>query len=157
MIKIMIINGPNLNMLGIRETKIYGSENLADISIKTQEIAEKLGIELDFRQSNIEGEIIDSIHECAYEEEQSPKGLIINPGAYSHSSIAIMDAIAMLEIPKIEVHISNIYKREEFRHHSYVSKAVDGVISGLGSYGYQLALQVIFKKIKETELQATDA
>lgn len=135
--KICIINGPNLNFLGTREPHIYGHETLADIEAGLEAFAHKNGIELSFFQSNCEGEIIDHLQKCYHDKID---GIIINPGAYSHTSYAIADAIKSISIDVIEVHISNIYKRESFRAHSVTAAAAVGVISGLGTAGYKLAL-----------------
>ena len=144
MSRILIINGPNLNMLGTREPGIYGYDTLADIEKMCIEEAKGLGLKIDFRQSNIEGEIITWIQQAP---AQGFTGIIINGGAYTHTSIAIMDALLILEIPIIEVHITNIFKREEFRHLSFVSPAAEGVICGLGSRGYPLALKALAEMI----------
>jgi len=142
--RILIVNGPNLNMLGSREPEIYGSETLADIELKCKEHAAKLGLEMDFIQSNIEGELVTAIQEAA----KTHQGLLINAGAYTHTSIAIMDALLLLKIPVIEVHLSNIFKREPFRHESFISKAAKGVICGFGSESYVLAMQAVASIIK---------
>jgi 3-dehydroquinate dehydratase-2 len=144
MSRILIINGPNLNMLGTREPSIYGYDTLADIEKMCVEEAKGLGLKIDFRQSNIEGEIITWIQQAP---AQGFSGIIINGGAYTHTSIAMMDALLILEMPIIEVHITNIFKREEFRHVSFVSPAAEGVICGLGSRGYPLALKAIAEMI----------
>lgn len=136
---ILIINGPNLNLLGTREPEIYGYGTLADVASLCEEEASRQGFSVDFRQSNLEGEIITWIQEA----RGNVAGIIINPGAYTHTSIAIMDALLAIDVPVIEVHISNIFKRESFRHHSYVSQAAQGVICGLGATGYGLAVQAI--------------
>lgn len=136
---ILIVNGPNLNMLGSREPEIYGTETLADIEIKCKAHGTKLGLTIDFVQSNIEGEIVTAIQNAA----KTHHGLLINAGAYTHTSIAIMDALLLLKIPVIEVHLSNIFKREPFRHDSYISKAAKGVICGFGSESYVLALSAV--------------
>jgi 3-dehydroquinate dehydratase II len=136
---ILIINGPNLNMLGTRQPEVYGYETLADVASLCEEEGERLSFHIDFRQSNNEGEIITWIQQA----RGNFAGLVINPAAYTHTSIAIMDALLLLDMPVIEVHISNIYKREAFRHHSYISPAANGVICGLGSTGYALAIQAI--------------
>ncbi|MBN9542452.1 MAG: type II 3-dehydroquinate dehydratase [Alphaproteobacteria bacterium] len=133
--KVMIINGPNLNLLGQRDPEIYGYDTLFDIEEQCKDFADKNNMAIDFRQSNSEGEIIDWIHEA-----RNFNAVIINAAAYSHTSIAIMDALEILTIPVIEVHMSNIYKRESFRYNSYVSKVASGVISGFGAYGYIMAL-----------------
>lgn len=136
---ILLINGPNLNALGTREPEIYGKETLADIEAKCKTHANSLNLQLDCIQSNHEGELVDAIQQAG----KKYKGLLINAGAYTHTSIAIMDALMILKIPVIEVHLSNIFKREEFRHHSYVSKTAQGVICGFGSNSYILALQAM--------------
>jgi 3-dehydroquinate dehydratase-2 len=136
---VLILNGPNLNMLGMREPEIYGTETLVDIEEQCLRHGDSLSITVDFRQSNQEGDLIDWVHEAF----RTKQGLIINAGAYTHTSIALHDALAMLKIPIIEVHLSNIYKREAFRHHSYISPVAKGVICGLGSEGYLLALNAM--------------
>jgi 3-dehydroquinate dehydratase-2 len=136
---ILIINGPNLNLLGTRETKIYGSETLDDVQKMCKTKAKLLSLECDFRQSNDEGEIVNWIHAARGKHS----GIIINAGAYTHTSIAIRDALLGVDLPIIEVHISNIFKREEFRHHSYISDIAVGMICGLGVKGYVLALEAI--------------
>ena len=135
--KILVINGPNLNMLGIREPEIYGKNNLAALYDMIKKKAEELGVSVDFFQSNHEGEIIDRIHK-AYNDSDAA---VINPGAYTHYSYAIHDAIEAVGIPFVEVHISNIHKREEFRHKSVTAPACVGQICGFGFYGYILALE----------------
>ncbi len=142
--RILIINGPNLNMLGSREPEIYGNETLPDIEAKCKTHAKKLGLEIDFIQSNIEGELVTAIQGAA----KSHQGILINAGAYTHTSIAIMDALLLLKIPVIEVHLSNIFKREPFRHESFISKAAKGVICGFGSDSYVLALEAVAKLVK---------
>ena len=137
--KITVINGPNLNMLGKREPHIYGSETLEDINAKIRDYAAANGAEVEFFQSNCEGAVIDRIHSA----KGACDGLIINAGAYTHYSYAIADALAMLDVPVIEVHISNVHKREEFRHKSVISPYVTGIIAGLGSAGYILAMKGI--------------
>jgi 3-dehydroquinate dehydratase-2 len=135
MANILIINGPNLNMLGLREPEIYGYDSLDDIEKMCLDFAKENSLNIDFRQTNLEGEIINWL-----QNSNKFEAIILNAAAYSHTSIAIMDAIKMLKIPVIEVHISNIYNREEFRSNSYLSKVCKGVISGFGSYSYILAL-----------------
>jgi 3-dehydroquinate dehydratase-2 len=144
---ILVLNGPNLNLLGAREPEIYGTGTLDDLETLCAETAEGLGIGVEFRQTNLEGELISWIHEA----RTRAAGLIINPAAYSHTSIAIMDALAALDIPIIEVHLSNIHKREAFRHQSYVSQAADGVICGLGFAGYRLALIALSDILEEDQ------
>lgn len=137
--KVTIINGPNLNMLGKREPGIYGKQTLADIEKLCAKKAKALKITIDFKQSNHEGELVDWIQQAGKKSD----GLIINPAGLGHSSVALMDALLAIKIPAIEVHISNIYKREEFRRHTYTSSAVLGVISGFGSHGYLMALDAL--------------
>jgi 3-dehydroquinate dehydratase-2 len=136
MTKFLIINGPNLNMLGTREPDIYGSKTLSDINVECADLAEKLGVKIEFYHSNIEGEIVSKIQGSVVEFS----GIIINAGAYTHTSIAIRDALLSAGLPVIEVHISNIFKREGFRHHSYISDVALGMICGLGTDGYKIAL-----------------
>lgn len=136
---ILLLNGPNLNLLGSRQPEIYGRETLADIEAACRQHARTLGFALDFRQSNHEGQLIDWIQQA----RGVSAGIIINPGAYTHTSIAILDALLAVELPVVEVHLSNIHQREPFRQHSYVSKAARGVICGFGSHGYLLALDAM--------------
>ena len=142
--KIIIINGPNLNLLGTRELEIYGNESLEDLkSIVNSHIEKKFpDMSVDFYQSNTEGEIVNKIQESA-----GLNGIIINAGGLSHSSVSILDALLSTKIPKIEVHISNLFSREEFRQNSYVSKGVDGFVCGFGINGYLLAIDGISKLI----------
>lgn len=137
--KALILNGPNLNMLGTREPALYGSDTLPQIEARCREHGKGLGLEVDCRQSNSEGDLVDAIQAArgAYD------GIIINPGAYSHTSVAILDALLAAGLPVIEVHLSNIHKREHFRHHSYVSKAAVGVLCGFGAMGYLMALDAL--------------
>ena len=137
--RVLVLNGPNLNMLGIREPATYGSETLADIGSRCTTEAAELGLTIDFRQSNHEGELVTWIQQALGAFE----AIVINPGAYSHTSIAIHDALRAVALPVIEVHLSNIYTRENFRHHSYVSPVATGVICGLGAAGYRLALRAL--------------
>lgn len=136
---VLILNGPNLNMLGLRQPEIYGRETLADVEQLCQARGNALGLEVDFRQSNAEGELITWVQEA----RSGADGLIVNAGGYSHTSIALMDALLACDKPVIEVHISNIFRRDQFRHHSYVSLAARGVICGLGPKGYALALEAM--------------
>jgi 3-dehydroquinate dehydratase II len=133
---ILILNGPNLNLLGQREPEIYGRTTLADIEVMCHEEAARLGVEVECRQSNSEGELVTWIQQASARFA----GLILNAGAYSHTSIALLDAARSLSVPLIEVHLSNIYQRESFRQHSYISLAAKGVICGFGSRGYLMAL-----------------
>ncbi|MBA1195508.1 3-dehydroquinate dehydratase-2 [Pseudomonas sp. BIGb0278] len=134
--RILVLNGPNLNLLGTREPEQYGRETLADLANSCADSARDLGLDIEFRQTNHEGELIDWIHaargRCA--------GIVINPGAWTHTSVAIRDALVASELPVIEVHLSNVHKREPFRHISFVSSIAVGVICGLGSHGYRMAL-----------------
>ena len=141
---IYILNGPNLNLLGEREPEIYGSSSIDDIKNLTEEFVKAKSVEIIFKQSNHEGELIELIHDA----RKKSHGLIINPAGYTHTSVAIYDALLSLNVPIIEVHISNIYKREKFRHSSYVSMAADSVISGFGIDGYIFALESIIKTIE---------
>lgn len=134
---VFVLNGPNLNLLGKRQPHIYGHETLADVERDCRALAGELGLELRFHQSNREYEIIDWVHEA----REIADGIVINPAAFTHTSVAVLDALNTFEGPVIEVHISNVHKRESFRHHSYVSLRADGVIAGLGTQGYQLALR----------------
>jgi 3-dehydroquinate dehydratase-2 len=134
---VMILNGPNLNLLGKREPHIYGAETLADVEAACREVAKDLRLDMRFHQSNREYELIDWIHEA----RGTAGGIVINPGAFTHTSIAILDALNAFEGTVIEVHLSNVHKRESFRHHSYVSLRADGVMAGFGPQGYTLALR----------------
>jgi 3-dehydroquinate dehydratase II len=140
---IYILNGPNLNLLGKRQPEIYGRETLADVEAECRRAASEHKLELRFHQSNREYEIIDWIHEA----RETAGGIVINPAAFTHTSIAILDALNAFEPPVIEVHLSNVHKREAFRHHSYVSLRADGVIAGLGTQGYPLAVQRLARLI----------
>lgn len=136
---VLVLNGPNLNMLGVREPHIYGSLTLDDLEAACQERAEQLGLTIDFRQSNHEGELVSWIQQARTEHD----GIVINAGAYTHTSIAIMDALILSELPVIEVHLSNIFKREPARHHSFISPVAKGMICGFGPHGYVLALEAL--------------
>ncbi len=136
---IAVLNGPNLNMLGLRQPHLYGSATIDDVENLCAEAAEQLGLAIDFRQTNGEGELIGWVQEC----RNRAAGIVINPAGYTTSSIGLMDALLAVDLPTIEVHITNIHRREEFRQHSFVSKAATGVIAGLGIQGYALALQAI--------------
>ncbi len=145
--KILLLNGPNLNMLGTRQPEVYGSATLADIEAMCHAHARGLGLALDFRQSNSEGEIVGWV-QAAHGKNA---GIVINPGAYSHTSVAILDALLAVEATIIEVHLSNIHRREAFRHHSYVSQAAHGVICGFGATGYLMALDGLARLIGGTK------
>jgi 3-dehydroquinate dehydratase II len=136
---ILVLNGPNLNMLGVRQPEVYGRETLGDIEAACRERGAELDLEVDFRQSNHEGELVDWIQEA----RGTADGIIINGGALSHTSVAVLDALLLCELPIMEVHLSNIYARDAFRHHSYVSRAARGVICGLGGLGYLYALDAL--------------
>lgn len=137
--RILLLNGPNLNMLGAREPEIYGRETLDQIRAACERRAGELGLDLDFRQSNSEGELVGWIQEA----RDAHDGIVINPAAYTHTSLAILDALLLSELPVIELHLSNPFRREPFRHHSYVSQAAHGIICGFGGHGYELALEAI--------------
>ncbi|MHB1102922.1 MAG: type II 3-dehydroquinate dehydratase [Devosia sp.] len=141
--RVLVLNGPNLNMLGTREPATYGSQTLADIESLCKAEAGKLTLTVEFKQSNHEGELVTWIQQALGAFE----AIVINPGAYSHTSIAIHDALRAVALPVIEVHLSNIYTRESFRHHSYVSPVATGVICGLGAAGYRLALHALAEKL----------
>ena len=150
--KIAVIQGPNLNMLGVREQHIYGPMTLDQIHEQMKAHAEQNGVELEFFQSNLEGEIVDKIQECLGEVN----GIIINPAAYSHTSIAIADAISAVALPTVEVHISNIYKREEFRQKSITASSGTGVITGFGPFGYHLGLISLIQILSEIQAQEAE-
>lgn len=141
---VYVLNGPNLNLLGKRQPEIYGRETLADVEAQCRRVGEELGLDIVFRQSNREYEIIEWIHEA----RETAKGVVINPAAFTHTSIAILDALQAFDGPILEVHITNIHRREAFRHHSYVSGVASGVIAGLGTQGYELALQRMARLLK---------
>ncbi len=146
--KVLVIHGPNLNMLGKREPEIYGKNTLDEINSNLHELGKKLGLVVETFQSNHEGEIVDKIQKSASDQ----KGLIINPAAYTHTSIAIRDALLVLDIPIIEVHLSNIYKREPFRHESLISDIVTAKLTGFGAHGYTMALEALTEMIKNLNL-----
>ena len=137
--KILVLHGPNLNMLGLREPEVYGSTTLAQINDRLTQDAMELGAELSFLQSNHEGVLIEAIH-AAFQVQQ---GILINPAAFTHTSVALRDAIASVNIPTVEVHLSNVYKREEFRHHSFIAPIAIGQISGFGAESYRLGLRAL--------------
>jgi 3-dehydroquinate dehydratase-2 len=140
---VFILNGPNLNLLGTREPDVYGARTLSDIEADCRAAAMRLGLAVEFRQSNHEGTLVDWIQEAG----RTARGIVINPGAYTHTSVALHDAIRGARIPTVEVHLSNIFAREAFRHHSYVSPVASGVICGLGPTGYVLALEALAKLV----------
>jgi 3-dehydroquinate dehydratase-2 len=153
----MVLNGPNLNLLGTREPEIYGTQTLHDIEADSRAHASTLGLEIDFRQSNSESELVDWVQAS----RGAAAGLIVNAGAYTHTSVALLDALKSVDLPIVEVHLSNIFRREEFRQHSYVSQAAVGIISGFGGQGYLLALdamkQAIATKSVATNSTATNS
>ncbi|WP_328907134.1 type II 3-dehydroquinate dehydratase [Streptomyces sp. NBC_00234] len=133
---VLVLNGPNLDLLGLREPTVYGTDTLAGIEKLCHDTAAGLGLSVDFRQSNHEGVLIDAVHEA----RTAHRGIVINPAGYTHTSVALRDALAAAELPVIEVHLTNIHRREPFRHHSYVSGVADAVLCGTGAHGYALAL-----------------
>ena len=147
---VVVLNGPNLNMLGLRQPHLYGSATLDDVEALCAETAEQLGLAIDFRQTNHEGQLVDWIHEA----REAADGIILNAGALTHTSVAVLDALNAAELPIIEVHLSNIFRRESFRHHSYVSLAANGGIFGLGPQGYELALEAIASLIEAASGEA---
>ncbi len=142
---IAVLNGPNLNLLGTREPALYGGATLDDVEALCAEVAEALDLAIDFRQTNGEGELISWVQEC----RDRAAGVIINPAGYGHTSIALMDALLALDCPIIEVHLTNIHRREPYRHHTYTSEAANGLICGFGARGYALALQAIAELLQE--------
>ncbi len=147
MIKILVINGPNLNMLGVREPEVYGELTLEKIENNLRDAAQHLGVEISFFQSNHEGALIERIHDSL----NKVNGIVMNPAAFTHYSYAIRDAIAAVNIPVVEVHLSNIHKRENFRHESVTAPVVVGQIAGFGAYSYILGLLAIYNHIEEME------
>lgn len=144
--RILVLNGPNLNLLGQREPEIYGRTTLEDIGRDTVAAGTRLGLEIDFRQSNSEADLVSAIQSA----RGTAAGIIINAAAYTHTSVAILDALLAADMPVVEVHLSNIYKREEFRHHSFVSRAATGVICGFGAKGYILAVEAMADLLNRT-------
>ncbi|NUW44685.1 type II 3-dehydroquinate dehydratase [Nonomuraea rhodomycinica] len=146
MTSVLILNGPNLNLLGTRRPEIYGSATLADVEELCRQEAGKLGLDTVFRQSNHEGQLVDWIQEAGTEVKAGRCiGAVLNAGAYTHTSIALHDAIEGAELPVVEVHISNVHRREEFRHHSYLSPVARGIVVGFGVYGYALAINGLYQ------------
>ncbi|MCU0524610.1 MAG: type II 3-dehydroquinate dehydratase [Elainella sp. Prado103] len=137
--RILVLHGPNLNLLGQREPEVYGSTTLLDINRSLESMGESLQVKLSILQSNHEGALVDAIHQAWGQQD----GILINPGAYTHTSVAIRDAIAGVALPTVEVHLSNVYQREEFRHHSYIAPVAIGQISGFGAASYRLGLQAL--------------
>ncbi|GAA2296965.1 type II 3-dehydroquinate dehydratase [Nonomuraea roseoviolacea subsp. roseoviolacea] len=150
MTSVLILNGPNLNLLGTRRPEIYGSATLADVEELCRQEAGKLGLDTVFRQSNHEGQLVDWIQEAGAEVKAGRCiGAVLNAGAYTHTSIALHDAIEGAELPVVEVHISNVHRREEFRHHSYLSPVARGIVVGFGVYGYALAVNGLYHATKK--------
>lgn len=141
---ILVLNGPNLNLLGTRETDVYGTYSLAEIEASVRHRAAAAKLEVEFHQSNSESQLVDWVQSA----RDRAAGLIINAGAYTHTSVALLDALRAIEIPIVEVHLSNIFRREEFRHHSYVSQAATGMITGFGPQGYDMAVDAVISLIK---------
>jgi 3-dehydroquinate dehydratase II len=146
MTSVLVLNGPNLNLLGTRKPEVYGRTSLADVETMCRAEAGKLGLDLEFRQSNHEGQLIDWLHECGREVKAGNSiGAVYNPGAHTHTSVALHDAIEGAEVPVIELHISNVHKREEFRHHSFISPVARGIVIGFGVLGYPLAINGLYQ------------
>ncbi|MBD2327415.1 type II 3-dehydroquinate dehydratase [Alkalinema sp. FACHB-956] len=145
MFSVLVLHGPNLNLLGLREPEVYGSTTLADINLMLEQMAPDLGIRVSSLQSNHEGALVDAIHAAMGVHQ----GILINPGAYTHTSVAIRDAIAGVNLPTVEVHLSNIHKREAFRHHSYIAPVAIGQICGFGAESYRLGLQALVTHLKQ--------
>ncbi len=145
--KILVVNGPNLNMLGVRDPAVYGRDKLSEVEKLCRKAGRRLGLAIDFRQSNHEGEIVGWLQQA----RAAHAGIVINAGGYTHTSVAILDALQLTELPIIEVHLSNIFRRESYRHRSYVSLAARGVICGLGAAGYRLALEALAEILETTK------
>ena len=143
--RIVVLNGSNLNMLGVREPHIYGHDTLADIGKRLQALAKTLGLDVELRQSNNEGDLVTWIQQA----RGTCAGIIINPAAFPHTSVAVLDALLLSDLPVIELHLSNPHKRDEFRHWSYASQAAKGIICGFGAHGYELALMAMAKLVKD--------
>jgi 3-dehydroquinate dehydratase-2 len=149
MTTVLILNGPNLNLLGLREPAVYGAATLADVEALCRSTAARIGAEVEFVQSNHEGVLIDAIHDAGRRVKAGTlAGVVFNPGAYTHTSVALHDAIKGAEVPVIEVHISNVHAREAFRHHSYVSPVAAGIVVGFGVEGYALAIEGLLRKLR---------
>ncbi|MGH7058107.1 MAG: type II 3-dehydroquinate dehydratase [Stellaceae bacterium] len=142
---VFVLNGPNLNLLGVRDPSVYGRDTLSDIQARCLARATALGLRIEFRQTNHEGQLVDWVQEA----RESADGIVLNAGALTHTSVAVLDALLASDLPVIEVHLSNIFRRERFRHHSYVSLAARGVICGLGAHGYELAIEAIASLIED--------
>lgn len=147
---VFVLNGPNLNLLGVRDPAVYGHDTLGDIEERCTARAASLDLQIEFRQTNHEGQLVDWIQEA----RESADGIILNAGALTHTSVAVLDALSAADLPVIEVHLSNIFRRERFRHHSYVSLAANGVICGLGAQGYELALDALARLIDDESDEA---
>ena len=146
--KILVLNGPNLNLLGTREPAVYGSATLADVEALCRDTAARLGVAVECRQSNHEGQLIDWVHEAgAAQRAGSLTGVVLNAGAYTHTSVALHDAIKGTGVPVIEVHISNVHAREAFRHHSWLSAVAAGIVVGFGIDGYRLAIEGLVRRV----------
>ena len=146
MTTVFVLNGPNLNLLGTRKPEVYGTTSLADVEKLCREEAGRLGLDLEFRQSNHEGQLVDWIHEAGAERQAGRCiGAVLNPGALTHTSVALHDAIEGAELPVIELHISNVHRREEFRHHSFISPIARGIVVGFGVLGYRLAITGLYE------------
>ncbi|MBU6229489.1 MAG: type II 3-dehydroquinate dehydratase [Cyanobacteria bacterium REEB459] len=153
MFRLQVIHGPNLNLLGLREPHLYGTQTLADINAALLHTATALGVSVDFFQSNSEGALVDCIQSTLNQKH----GILINPGAYTHTSVALADAIAAVALPVVEVHLSNLYKRESFRHHSYIAPLAIGQISGFGADSYDLGLRALVQYLKKKSGSASPA
>ena len=151
MASVLILNGPNLNLLGTRKPEVYGTTTLADVEKLCTDAAAKLGLDVDFKQSNHEGQLIDWIHETGAAVKAGESiGAVFNPGAFTHTSVALHDAIEGASLPLIECHISNVHKREEFRHHSFISPVASGIVVGFGVHGYVLAINGLYQLSQST-------
>lgn len=144
---LLVLNGPNLNMLGLRQPEVYGRETLADVEVLCRNAGANLDVNIEFQQTNHEGQMIDWIHQA----RGRVAGIVINPGAWTHTSVAIHDALIAAEVPVIEVHISNVHKRETFRHHSYVSLVAQAVLAGFGTHGYVLAITHFARQLRTAQ------